>query len=268
MRVINRTEPPIAIEGGGVDFRMDRTGRPQRRMGASAGRRRLRPGLAVVDGLRCRWPAPEATPGCQPCDQTVNRIPPRVLVSAGAAPVLLSGGWTLAAARQPHGYDAVRDTISALAARGATDRWVMTAALAGLGACHVITATGLRPARGAGRMVLAFGGVATVLVAAFPEPSQGGSEAYTVAASLAFTSLAIWPAFAVRRVPGAPLLTPTACVAATAVLLGLMTWFAVELRGGQTGSAERAAAGAQALWPLAVVLSTRRGPRPQPLGRT
>ena len=69
----------------------------------------------------------------------------------------------------------------------------MTAALAGLGACHVITATGLRPGRGAGRMVLAFGGVATVLVAAFPEPSQGGSEAYTVAASLAFTSLAIWP---------------------------------------------------------------------------
>jgi hypothetical protein len=137
--------------------------------------------------------------------------------------VLLSGGWTLAAARQPHGYDAVRDTISALAARGATDRWVMTAALAGLGACHVITATGLRPARGAGRMVLAFGGVATVLVAAFPEPSQGGSEAYTVAASPAFTSLAIWPAFAVRRVPGAPLLTPTACVAATASTAPLTT---------------------------------------------
>ena len=104
--------------------------------------------------------------------------------------MLLSGGWTLAAARQPHGYDAVRDTISALAVRGASDRWVMTAALAGLGACHVITATGLRPARG-GRMVLAFGGVATVLVAAFPEPSQGSSEAQTVAASLAFTSLAI-----------------------------------------------------------------------------
>jgi hypothetical membrane protein len=197
----------------------------------------------------------------------VNRIPPWVLVSAGAAPVLLCGGWTLAAARQPPGYDAVRDTISALAARGATDGWVMAAALAGLGACHVITATGLRPARGAGRMVLAFGGVATVLVAAFPEPSQGSSEAHTVAASVAFTSLAIWPAFAARRVPGAPLLTPTACVAATAVLLGLMTWFAVELRGEQTGSAERAAAGAQALWPLAVVLSTRRGPRPQPLGR-
>jgi hypothetical protein len=88
-----------------------------------------------------------------------------------------------------------------------------------------------------------------------------------VAASHAFTSLAIWPAFAVRRVPGAPLPTPTACVAATTVLLGLMTLFAVELRGEQAGSAERAAAGAQALWPLAVVLSTRRGPRPQPLGR-
>ena len=145
--------------------------------------------------------------------------------------MLLSGGWTLAAARQPHGYDAVRDTISALAARGATDRWVMTAALAGLGACHVITATGLRPAHGAGRMVLAFGRCSDCLGRGVPEPSQGSSEAHPEAASLALTSLAIWPAFAVRRVPGALLLTPTACVAATAVLLGLR-------RGSRSNSAE------------------------------
>lgn len=63
MRVINRTELPIAIEGGGVDFRMDRTGRPQRRMGASAGRRRLRPGLAVVDGLTVPMACAGSYPG-------------------------------------------------------------------------------------------------------------------------------------------------------------------------------------------------------------
>ena len=74
-------------------------------------------------------------------------IPWWALASAGAAPVLLVGGWTLADALQPPGYDPVRDTISALAALGATDRWVMTSALAGLGACHVVTALGLRPAR-------------------------------------------------------------------------------------------------------------------------
>lgn len=62
MRVINRTELPIAIEGGGVDFRMDRTGRPQRRMGASAGRRRPASRscrgrwLDGADGLRRKLP--------------------------------------------------------------------------------------------------------------------------------------------------------------------------------------------------------------------
>jgi uncharacterized protein DUF998 len=84
-----------------------------------------------------------------------SRIPWWVFVSAVAAPVLLVGGWTIAAAQQPHGYDPVRDTISALAAQGAADRWIMTSALAGVGACYVVTAAGLRPARAAGRVVFA-----------------------------------------------------------------------------------------------------------------
>ena len=55
------------------------------------------------------------------------------LVSSAAAPVLLAGGWTVAAGLQPRSFNAVADTISSLAAEGATDRWVMTAALAGVG---------------------------------------------------------------------------------------------------------------------------------------
>ena len=47
---------------------------------------------------------------------------------------------------QPPGYSPMRDTISALAALGARDRWLMTSALAGLGTSHIITALGLRPA--------------------------------------------------------------------------------------------------------------------------
>ena len=74
------------------------------------------------------------------------RVPWWALASSGAAPLLLVGGWTIAAGRQPAGFDSVRDTISALAARGATDRWIMTAALAGLGACYAVTGLGLRPA--------------------------------------------------------------------------------------------------------------------------
>ncbi len=188
----------------------------------------------------------------------MNRIPRWALVSAGAAPVLLAGGLTLAEARQPPGYNPVRDTISALAAYGATDRWVMTSALAGLGACHVITAMGLRPARKTGRMVFAAGGVATLMVAAFPQPAHGNSVAHTVAATIAFTTLGTWPVFAARLRIGAPLLTPHVSVVASVVLLGLVVWFVAEVHGGQRGLAERAAAGAEALWPLAVVITTRR----------
>jgi hypothetical membrane protein len=188
----------------------------------------------------------------------VNRIPWWALGSSAAAPVLLASGLIFAEALQPPGYSPVRDTISALAARGATDRWVMTSALAGLGICHVVTAVGLRPARQGGRAVLAGGGVATLMVAAFPQPVQGNSVAHTVAATVAFVSLGAWPVFAAHRRSLAPLLTRRSSIVASAILLGLVIWFVAEVHGGERGLAERAAAGAQALWPLAVVVTTRR----------
>ncbi len=110
--------------------------------------------------------------------------------SAGLAPTVLIGGWTLAASRQRGGFDQVRDTISALAAHGADDRWLMTGALAALGAAHVATAAGLEEAAPAGRVVLAFGGVTAALVAAFPQPSAG----HFPAATASFVALAVWPA--------------------------------------------------------------------------
>jgi hypothetical membrane protein len=174
-----------------------------------------------------------------------------VLVSALLAPVFLIGGWTLAAYRQPAGYDATRDTISALAGLGATDRWVMTAGLVGLGVCHVVTASGLRRAATTGRVLLATGGVATLAVAAFPLPRTGSSAAHAVAALVAFGALTLWSAFA--RVPGAR--------TATAVLALLLAWFGWELfgDGAHVGLSERVLAAAQAFWPLCVVIVTRRG---------
>ena len=80
---------------------------------------------------------------------------------------------------------------------------------------------------------------------------------HTIAATVAFVSLGAWPAFAARRQPCPPLLAPGTSAAATVGLLGLVIWFAAEIHGGQRGLAERAAATAQALWPLAVVLSSR-----------
>jgi hypothetical protein len=134
----------------------------------------------------------------------------------------------------------------------------MTSALAGLGASYLITAAGLAPAKPAGRGVLAVGGVGTVLVAAFPQPAEGNSAAHTVAATVAFVALGAWPAFAARPQLGAVLLTPIASAVATVGLLGLVGWFALELHGGQRGLAERLAAAAEALWPLAVVVTTGR----------
>jgi hypothetical membrane protein len=182
--------------------------------------------------------------------------------SASAAPVLLIGGWTVAGARQPPGYDPVAQTISALAAVGAGDRWIMTLGLAGVGVCHLLTGLGLRPAAPFGRVVLAGGGVMTIAVAACPLPGDGGSStAHGIAAAAAFAALAIWPALAWRRrVDPIRMLRRSVALSVSAMLLGLVGWFVAELASGaRVGLAERVAAGAQALWPLVVVLSAGAG---------
>jgi hypothetical protein len=199
----------------------------------------------------------------------MRRVPWWALVSSLAAPVLLIGGWTVAAAVQPVPFNAVVRTISELAARDTPHRLLMTSALVGVGVSHVVTACALGPAAAAGRLTHGLGGLATLLVAAFPLPAGGGSSAaHTGAATVAFVSLAVWPAFAWMRrpVPGqsvAALLGPRVSAAATCALLLTLGWFFAELfaRGQRVGLAERVAAGTQALWPLAVVLSVRHAGR-------
>jgi hypothetical membrane protein len=171
-----------------------------------------------------------------------------VLPSAIVGPVALIGGWTVAAARQPAGYDAVRDTISALAADGATDRWIMTTGLAVLGASYLATAAGLTEAALPGRTLLGIGGAATLAVAALPQPTAG----HVPAATVAFVTLALWPALS-------DLPTRRAGVVASAALLVLLGWLGLELSDGTLlGLSERVLAGAEALWPLAVAVSLRR----------
>ena len=171
------------------------------------------------------------------------------LASSAAAPVALVGGWTVAQTRQPASYDATVDTISALAARGAPDAWLMTGALAVTGVCHVLTAAGLVEAHPAGRALLAAGGVATALVAVFPQPST----AHFPVATAAFVALSGWPA--ASDVPGR-----RQALLASAGLLVLLGWLGVEIGGGsRLGLSERVLAGTQALWPLAAVLALRFG---------
>ena len=187
------------------------------------------------------------------------RVPRWALVSAIAAPVAMIGGWTLAAARQPS-FDPAQETISALAASTATDPWIMTAGLAITGVAHMVTATGLTPVPGRARVLHAVGGAATLAVALLPVDTA--PQAHGIAAGIGFGALALWPALAARR--GATgILRPAVTVGASAVLVGLLVCFVVELQhdGDAVGLSERAVAGAQALWPLAVVVALRRATR-------
>ena len=171
------------------------------------------------------------------------------------APIALIGGFLSAAALQPAGYSSVRDTISALAERGAPHRWVMSLALVLLGICHLTTATGIRPARLSGRLMLALGGVFTVLVAVFPLPAEGSSSAHVTVAGIAFAALAIWPALASGGRRG--LLSRRTGLVWSGLLLVLVFVF-LAAPDSSSGLWERIAAGAEALCPLALIGARRR----------
>ncbi len=169
------------------------------------------------------------------------------VVSSAATPVLLIGGWTVAAGLQPQPFDSIRQSVSTLAGAGAADRWVMTVAFVVVAGCYVITAVALRPAALSGRLVLIAAGLAGVLVAASPEAAP--------------VFLSAWPLASRQQGPTVPWgLRPPAAVSASAMITILLAWFLAELitHGGQIGLAERVLGSAQALWPLLVVLSCRR----------
>jgi hypothetical protein len=194
-----------------------------------------------------------------PAAAAVRRVPWWGVVSASAAPLLLVAGWSLAAELQPRSFNPVAGTVSALAAVGAVDRWVMTLAFAAAGACEVITGLALRPAAVPGRLILMAGGLAGLLVAANPEHA-GGSLAHACWAGAGFAALVAWPGGAWRRGPSVPWgLRPAVSALAAGLMLGLLAWFLVELvaGGGQIGLAERVMGVTQAGWPLMVALSCR-----------
>lgn len=199
---------------------------------------------------------------CLPRWDEVSRgeVPWWGAVSAAAAPVLLVAGMMTAARLQSPAFDAIRNTVSALAGRQANDWWIMTFTFVVVAGCDIVTALALRPAAAAGRVVLVAAGLAGVMVAVFPE-HLGGSLIHGVWAGAGFGGLLLWPALAWRRGPRVPWgLRPVTCFAATAVLSALTIWFAVEAarRGAQMGVAERAVGVTQTAWPLCVVLSCRR----------
>ncbi len=195
--------------------------------------------------------------------------PRLAVISSTLAVVSLVGGWTWAAALQGQGFDPVVESISALAATATPHRWVMESALVLTGLAHLMTAWALGRARFAGRIVLAAGGVATLLVAAFPLPSRSESSTlHTAVATTSFVLLALWPWFAsVRGGPG--VLEPRVARPATVVMAAAVASLGVGMPLGWTafGLHERIVAGLTVLWPLVAALGTwwwaghRVGPR-------
>ena len=68
------------------------------------------------------------------------------VASSVFAPIILIGGWTVAADLQPVPFNAIQRSISALGAVGMPYRWVIAATLLGVGVCHATTGIALRPA--------------------------------------------------------------------------------------------------------------------------
>jgi hypothetical membrane protein len=171
--------------------------------------------------------------------------------------VLLIVGITVAADLQPAPFDSVSRSISTLAAQGMPHRWIVTAAILGVGACNVVTGLALRAAADRGRLLLIAGGVCGMLIAVNPQHPGGGSLPHETFSLLGVVILTLWPIAAIRRTPDAPAgLRPRVAYAAAGLNLALLLWFTVELfNGPELGLAERAVATDQALWPFVVVLT-------------
>jgi hypothetical membrane protein len=179
------------------------------------------------------------------------------VVSSLLAPVILIGGWTVAADLQPAPFDAIRRSISALGAVGMPYRWVIAITLVGVGICHATTGLALRPAAENGRVLLIIGGISSILIAVNPQPRSGGSLAHEAFSLIGVVVMTLWPIAAIQRERGAPFgLQPKAVYAATAVTIAVLAWFTVELfNGPELGLAERSVTADQSIWPLLVVLS-------------
>ena len=191
-------------------------------------------------------------------------IHPWAIISAGLAPILLTGGYLIAGILQPASYSPVRKTISAMAGQAGTDRWIMTGGIFLVGGCYLVTAAGLTGVRAAARALLIVAGVAGIGIAASPEPARGTTPRHLAWTVLGAVTIAVWPAFAARRASPRPLiLSVYGSAAVTAVFVALLGWLFIQTRDGSVlGLAERLTSSIQTCWPFTVAVTLRRARRP------
>src|SRR5690242_11666452 len=190
---------------------------------------------------------------------------PWAIISAGLAPILLTGAYLMAGFLQPASYSPVRSTISAMAGQAGTDRWVMTGGIFGVGGCYLVTAAGLTGVRASARALLAVAGMAGLGIAASPEPARGTTPRHLAWTVLGAVTIAVWPAFAARRASPRPLiLSVYGSAAVTAVFVALLGWLLAETRDGSIlGLAERLTSSIQTCWPFIIAVALRRSRRPR-----
>ena len=188
------------------------------------------------------------------------------IISAGLAPILLTGAYLMAGILQPASYSPVRATISAMAGQAGTDRWVMTGGIVLTGGCYLVTAAGLTGARASARALLIVAGLAGIGIAASPDPARGATPQHLAWTTLGAVTIAVWPAVAAPRTSPRPLiLSSYGSAAVTAVFVALLGWLFTETRDGSVlGLAERLTSSIQTCWPFIVALTLRRTRRPRP----
>jgi hypothetical membrane protein len=187
-----------------------------------------------------------------------------VVALAATSPVLfLLGGLAAGAAQPPGAYDAIGQTVSTLAGRGAADRWIMAAVLATMGVIYLLVAVGLRGVTRSARLVLGVGGIAAVVAALAAQPVHGSSTVHMAATVTAVVAFVLWtlPLAADRTLD--PGLRRGSLVAAAVLTAGL-AWLCAQAwtDGTWLGMAERVLILAQTVWPIRVATAVWRGPSP------
>ena len=217
--------------------------------------------MSTTHGQERRLPIPAAWPvrsGAAPR--------PWAIMSAGLAPILLTGAYVIAGVLQPASYSPVSTTISVMAGQAGSDRWVMTGGIFLTGGCYLVTAAGLTGIRASARALLIVAGLAGIGIATSPEPARGSTPRHLGLTVLGAVTIAVWPAFAARRAsPRPPILGVYGSAAVTAVFLALLGWLVVETRDGSVlGLAERLTSSIETCWPFIVAVALRRTRSPVP----
>jgi len=185
------------------------------------------------------------------------------------APVVLVVGFVVAQGAQLRAYDPIEQTVSTLAGRGATDRWIMTTVLLVTGTIYLVVASGLRPLGVIARLLLGLGGAMVLAAALAPQPAAGSSAVHMTSATIAWAAFASWP-LAAAAGSGLRRGLRLGSLVASGVLVVLMGWFCAQLWSDGTwlGVAERVLLAAQTVWPIAIAASLRVSPlrvKPEPV---